>query len=163
MSADRRSRAPRALAGYVEKLTRPALRGFGRDEAALLLDWEAIVGPEVGARTQPLKLSFPKRGERRHATLQLRVDPALALDLQHGADLLAERINAHFGYSLVARLRLTQGPVSPRARRRPLRPPPPLPPERAQALDARLQGIEDESLRAALERLATAVAGKERG
>lgn len=163
MSADRQSRAPRALAGYVEKLTRPALRGFGRDEAALLLDWEAIVGPEIGAVTQPLKLSFPKRGERRHATLQLRVDPALALDLQHGADLLAERINAHFGYSLVTRLRLTQGPVVRRARRQPLRPPPPLPPERAAALEARLEGIADEDLRGALQRLATAVAGKERG
>lgn len=155
--SDRAVGSPRSLAGFVQKLTRPALRGFGRDEAALLIDWEVIVGPDMALHTQPLKLTFPKRGERRNATLHLRVDPGMALDLQHCGDLLAERVNAHFGYALVARLRLSQGPVRPRARRRALQAPPPLPPEEAAALDRRLVGIEDEGLRSALERLATAV------
>src|SRR5690606_16144866 len=51
---DRRARWPSALARFVPRLTRPALRGFAKAEAALLLDWEVIVGPEVAAYTQPL-------------------------------------------------------------------------------------------------------------
>ncbi|HLS68695.1 MAG TPA: DciA family protein [Kiloniellales bacterium] len=154
---DRLFKGPRALANLVPKLTRPALRGFSRAEAALLTDWEEIVGAQVSTYTQPVKLSFPKRAERREATLHLRVDPSMALDLQHSGDLLVERINTHFGYSLVARLRLQQAPVRARKRRAPLSAPPPLPPERAGALQKQLAAIDDQDLREALERLARAM------
>lgn len=157
--ADRRSRSPQALARFVPKLTRPALRGFSRAEAVLLTDWEEIVGRQVAGYTQPVKLTFPKRDERLNATLHLRVHPAMALDLQHSGDLLAERINTHFGYALVARLRLVQAPLHRRKERQPLRLPPDLPPERAEVLEQQLTGIDDGDLREALERLARAVHG----
>lgn len=159
-SRDRRARGPSALARFVPRLTRPALRGFAKAEASLLLDWEAIVGPEVAAYTQPLKLAFPTREEKRNATLHLRVDPAMALDLQHSGDLLAERVNMYFGYALVARLRLKQGPVRRKAARPPLQVPAPLPPARAAGLNRRLSAIDDPGLREALERLGTAVGSK---
>ncbi|HLW27634.1 MAG TPA: DciA family protein [Kiloniellales bacterium] len=157
--ADRRSRSPQALARFVPKLTRPALRGFSRAEAVLLTDWEEIVGRQVATYTQPVKLTFPKRDERINATLHLRVHPAMALDLQHSGDLLAERINTHFGYGLVARLRLIQAPLHRREERRPLSLPPDLPHDRAQVLERKLAGIEDGDLRKALEALARAVQG----
>lgn len=156
---DRRSRSPQALARFVPKLTRPALRGFSRAEAALLTDWEEIVGQQVATYTQPIKLTFPKRHERLRATLHLRVHPAMALDLQHSGDLLAERVNTHFGYALVERLRLVQAPLRTRTQRQPLQAAPALPPERANALQQRLSAIDDTGLREALERLARAVHG----
>lgn len=157
---ERRYGRPRALATFVPRLTRPVLRGFSRAEATLLMDWEEIVGPEIAPFTQPIKLTFPKRDERLEATLHLRVDPAMAQDLQHSGDLLVERINTHFGYSLIARLRLQQAPVTSRQRRPPLGLVSELPPERAQGLQKRLSNIEDPGLREALERLARAVASR---
>lgn len=156
---DRRSRSPQALARFVPKLTRAALRGFSRAEAALLTDWDEIVGPQVAVYTQPIKLTFPKRDERLNATLHLRVHPGMALDLQHSGDLLAERVNTHFGYALVARLRLLQAPLHMRPQRPPLQAIPDLPPERATALQQQLSVIDDSGLREALERLARAVHG----
>src|SRR5690625_950874 len=143
---ERRCGRPRALATFVPRLARPVLRGFSRAEATLLMDWEEIVGPEIAPFTQPIKLTFPKRDERLEATLHLRVDPAMALDLQHSGDLLVERINTHFGYSLIARLRLQQAPVRARKRRAPLSAPPPLPPERAGALQMQLAAVDDQDM-----------------
>ena len=45
------------------------------------------------------------------ATLVVRVESAFALELQHLAPLLIERINAHYGWRCVGRLVLKQGPV----------------------------------------------------
>ena len=56
---DRRTRGPTALALFIPKLTRPALRGFSRAEAALLNDWEEIVGRQIALYTQPVNLLFP--------------------------------------------------------------------------------------------------------
>ncbi|MGH7090526.1 MAG: DUF721 domain-containing protein, partial [Stellaceae bacterium] len=125
--------------------------------AQLVTEWAAIVGPDWAEKMAPERLSFPP-GERRDGTLHLRVAPALALEVQHRAPLLLERINGFFGYGAVARLKLVQGPL-PRASR-PKRPDPPvLPAAEKAALDRRLAGIEDEELREALRRLGTAVLG----
>ena len=56
------------------------------------------------------------------ATLIVRVESAFALELQHLAPLVIERVNAHYGWRCVGRLVLKQGPVP---RPRPARPAPP--------------------------------------
>ena len=56
----------------------------------------------------PLKLAFP-RGERRDGTLILRVRGSFAIELQHMAPQLLERINGYLGYGAVARLKFEQG------------------------------------------------------
>lgn len=155
-TADRRTRSPLALAPLVERVTRPLLAGRSRAEASLQLDWPTIVGPLVADHARPEGLRFPRREERREATLRIVVDPAFALDLQHLEPVLIDRINAHFGFRLVARLQLRQGPV-----RRNGRPPRPevrdLPAVRAALLPAiETTGIADPGLAAALDRLGRA-------
>ena len=54
------------------------------------------------------------------ATLVVRVESAFALEMQHLAPIVIERVNAHYGWRCVGRLVLKQGPV----RRRPTRPAP---------------------------------------
>ena len=68
---------------------------------------------------------------------------------------MIERINGYLGYRAVARLRLQQGPVS-RAKARP-RPPARLTPAQEAELKARVAGLADAELGAALERLGRAV------
>jgi hypothetical protein len=122
----------------------------------LKAEWAAVVGAELAAATWPEALG-------RDGALKLRVASNLALELQHRAPLVIERINLFFGRAAVARLVLVQGPL-------PLPAPPatamptPLAAEEAEALDLRLGDIADPELRAALARLGRLVlAGARRG
>ena len=122
----------------------------------LKAEWVAVVGAELGATTWPQTLG-------RDGALKLRVVSNAALDLQHRAPLVIERINLFFGRPVVARLVLVQGPLPLATRPRPA-PPVPLATEEAKALDARLAQIGDPELRAALAGLGNLVlAGKARG
>jgi hypothetical protein len=66
--------------------------------------------------------------------------------------MIAERVNGFLGFQAIERIKIVQAPVAPRQTRRP---PPsgPIAPDDAAALSARVAGVEDEALRAALERL----------
>ena len=122
----------------------------------LKAEWAAVVGAALGATTWPAALG-------RDGALKLRVVSSVALDLQHRAPLVIERVNMYFGRSVVARLVLVQGPLPLATRPRPA-PPAPLAAEEAKALDARLGHIADPELRAALAGLGSLVlAGKGRG
>src|SRR6516164_10887193 len=68
----------------------------------LKAEWAAIVGPEWAAVTWPTSLG-------RDGALKLRAASTAALELQHRAPLLIERINLFFGRSVVTRLALVQG------------------------------------------------------
>ena len=69
--------------------------------------------------SQPVKVQSPTRQHGRAAengpapaTLIVRVDTGFALELQHLAPIVIERVNAHFGWRCVSRLMLKQGPVA---------------------------------------------------
>ena len=146
----------RAIAAEIPRVAGAALgkRGFG--EAQLVTQWEAVIGPELAAKLAPERLSFA-RGERKNGTLRLRVTSAFATEAQHLEPVLIERINAFFGYGAVARLAFVQGPplaAAPAAPR-----PRPLDAAERGAIEARVAGIGDPELRAALARLGAAVAG----
>jgi hypothetical protein len=156
---EKRRGSLRAIGAEIPRIAGAALgkRGFG--EAQLVTQWEAVIGAELAEKLTPERLTFP-RGERRNGTLRLRVASAFATEAQHLEPVLIERINAFFGYGAVARLAFTQGP--------PLTAPPPQAPlrklsaEEQRAVDARVAGVADPDLRAALARLGSAVAGSRR-
>lgn len=146
----------RSLGVSVEKLMKPIFgaRGFGA--GTMVADWEKIVGPVLARATMPERIAYPQ-GERSDGTLHLRVASAsLALELQHLEPQMIERINSHFGYRAVARVRLLQGPVkraeSPKPKARPA-----LAPDRKAALERKLGAIDDPGLKAALRALGEAV------
>jgi len=121
--------------------------------ARLKSDWAAIVGTEFAGSTWPEALG-------RSSTLKLRVAPAKALEIQHRAPLLIERVNLFFGREAVTRLALVQGPLPlPSA---PRESPRPLAAGETVALDSRLAEIDDPQLRQALGRLGRAVIASER-
>ena len=93
--------------------------------------------------------------EHRAATLILRVEGVFALELQHLAPMLVERVNAHLGWRCIGKLALRQAPLQGR----PPAKPPPSPPSPAAVERARdlVAGIEDDALRKALVRLGSRV------
>lgn len=160
----------RTLASFVPGLTRAAFEKHGFAAASLITDWTEIVGKDLARLTRPEKLKWPRGIEkyvetddddrgRPGATLTLRVDPAAALDVQYRAAQIIERINGYFGYRAVADLRIVQAGSDDE-----FAPPPPQPaprPHRAAGAPAvataALGAVDDEGLRAALERLAASI------
>jgi hypothetical protein len=134
-----------------------ALAGRGLGEASLIADWPAIVGESIARYARPLQLQWPPRPAKRDpeapiapATLVLRVDGAFALEAQHNAAIIVERVNAHLGWRCVEKIAFRQGPLPPLKAKRPTLP---APSARAQE-EARqaAAAIGDDALREALTR-----------
>src|ERR1700755_1313854 len=96
-----------------------AKQGFAARE--LVTRWTEIIGPELSAHCEPLKMQWPRPVEgqpQEPATLVLRVEGPMALEIQHSSDVILERVTLFCGWSAVGRLALRQGPLSRRARPR---------------------------------------------
>lgn len=143
----------RALATTLPKVTKRALGRRGHAEGALLAEWPSIVGKEIAARCRPQKLSAARPGRHGDGTLTLRVEAGFAVELQHMAPLLIERVNGYLGYRAVSGLRMLQVPAGrqPQAVPRPgVRP---LDAADEHALCRRVEAVADAEVRTALERL----------
>ena len=157
-SKPRRKTWSRPLADLVGSVIDPVFAKQGFSESDLILHWDDIVGERLAAASRPIKLQWPPRPAGRHpdaapqpATLVIRVESGMALELQHSADQVLARVNAHLGWRCIGKLSFRQGPIE-RSERAALRRRAP----GAAALAAaskRVQGVEDEALRAALARL----------
>ena len=156
---------PKPVADLIGPCLGRALAAQGFAAADILAAWPEIVGERLAGFTQPLRIDWPRGAAARErdtrpepATLVIRVESAFALELQHLAPVIIERVNAYYGWRCVGRLVLKQGPV-----RRALAPTKPSAPvladsEREQISQA-LAGIPEERLRMALGRLGEAVVG----
>lgn len=132
-----------------------AKQGFAARE--LVTRWSEIAGPEVAAHSEPLKIQWPRPVEgqpQEPATLVLRVEGPMALEIQHASDVILQRVNRFFGWSAVGRLALRQAPLS--RRDRPRAPRAPDPASVAKVAET-LNSVEDEELRAALARLGASI------
>ena len=132
-----------------------ARQGFAARE--LVTRWSEIAGAEVAAHSEPLKIQWPRPVEgqpQEPATLVLRVEGPMALEIQHGSDVILQRVNRFLGWNAVGRLALRQAPLARRNR-----------PKASLAPDARsvaevektLSSVEDADLRAALARLGASI------
>lgn len=140
---------PRRIGQAVPEVAGKVLGKRGLAFGALITDWPSIVGHQLSLRTAPDKLSFP-RGKREEATLHIRAMGAIALELQHLEPQIVERINGFFGYRAVARIRLIHAPPAARTAA-PVRPRPLSMDEEISVVTA-AAAVEDEELRATLER-----------
>ncbi len=156
----RRSTA-KPLADLLDGCLKPALTAKGFAAVDIIMAWGEIVGPRLADHCEPLKLNWPRQPATTAdvhadpATLMVRVEGAFAIELQHLAPIVIERVNAYYGWRCVGRLSLQQGPVG---RDRALRhtPAPPDPQALADAR-ARIGEMTDEPLREALVRLGGAI------
>ena len=111
----------RPLAEFVQTAIDPVMTRQGFGHSSLILFWDDIAGERLAAISRPVKLQWPARGRDRPsdnasapATLVIRVESGFALELQHLAPVIVERVNAHFGWRCVSRLLLKQGPIAAR-------------------------------------------------
>jgi hypothetical protein len=153
------------LRDSVGKLIGESFRQRGFASAALVTRWAEIAGAEIAAHSEPLKIQWTRpprsqspagvavEGGQEPGTLVLRVEGPAAIEIQHAADVICERVNRFLGWRAVARLALRQAPLR-RGERKPSRT---VDSAAAARIAASLPEIADDDLRQAVARLGAAV------
>jgi hypothetical protein len=132
-----------------------AKQGFASRE--LVTRWPDIVGAHVGANSEPMKIQWVRPvGDNppEPATLVLRVEGPMALEIQHTSDVIIQRVNRFFGWNAIGRIALRQAPLSRKSRRKTA-----TGPDKAAVAKeaASLSAVEDDNLRTALARLGASI------
>jgi len=147
----------RPLAALLGATLNDAFKRQGFASRELVTRWADIVGADVAAHAEPMKIQWPRKVDNQPiepATLVLRVDGPLALEIQHASDVILAQVNRFFGWQAVGRLAIRQAPLrrpDPPKRRRP-------PDATAVARESEaLSGIDDADLRQALARLKVSI------
>ncbi|MGE3148156.1 MAG: DUF721 domain-containing protein [Pseudorhodoplanes sp.] len=149
-------RPARSLADLTAGLLAESFRKQGFASAALVTRWTEIVGAEIAAHAQPVKIQWPRQADRdapQPGTLVLRVEGPAAIEIQHLAGVIIERVNRFFGWQAIGKLGLRQAPLS-RPAKKPVRR---IDPQIVARIAETLPPIDDVELRAALARLGAAV------
>lgn len=134
------------LGTLVPRLTRSAFRRMSPAAAQVMADWAGIVGPLLASVSAPRRMAG--------STLTITCSGPVAIELQHYAGELIERINIHLGSPTVRALRFVQTalptpqPVAPRAR---------VSPAAAAAAESAVSALPEGELREALAALGRAV------
>jgi hypothetical protein len=176
----------KALGTEVGALLKPLQTGQGAAakfvSPALLAAWPEIVGERLAGLCLPVQMKAKPKSRSmarsRHkkpgddgAVLEVRADPSVRIDLDYGQALLVERINAFFGYQAVGSLKVLDKPMAAAKTANSVLSAPGFAPTSEATAQARAQVkaqaqkqaraqamlVQDDALRAALERLGAAV------
>ena len=154
----KRYRGPRQLSEFTPKALSSAAAKLGFGESDIILHWTDIAGERLAEVSEPQRLRWPVQPANRQpgvnpepAALVLQVEGAFAIEFQHLAPILIERINTRLGWRCVGRILLRQGPIRrrPKGRGR-------IPAPTAEAISMASQhtrDIKSDALREALNRL----------
>jgi hypothetical protein len=151
-SGARRARGPMRAGALLASRIRTAGESRGFAVSRLLTHWAEIAGEDLARVAQPVEVSY---GKGFGATLTILASGAHAPMIEMQKERLREKVNACYGYNAISRIRITQtarsGFAEPQAEfaGKPAEPSP----EVAEAAHRTVEGVADETLRAALEAL----------
>jgi len=156
LTAMNKRSSPKPLAELVSACVSDVFARQGFTSCEIVTHWDDIVGPEIAALAEPVRMQWVRSrdpDEAPPATLVLRVDGPAALEIQHMCGVILERVNRYLGWQAVGRIALRQAPLTRRRRE----PRPRIDDGAAAAIAAEMVGIADDGLRAALGRLGAAI------
>ncbi len=151
----RRKRGFERAASLVQGRIRSAGESRGFAVSRLLTHWAEIVGPEIASVARPVEVNY---GKGFGATLTILTTGANAPMLEMQKEVIRQKVNACYGYAAIQKVRLTQTAatgfaegqavfetrLAPEAQQEPAVP---------EVVSEAANGIYDDSLRVALERL----------
>jgi hypothetical protein len=150
-------RSARPLADLVGPALTAAFKRQGFASGELVTHWEDIVGGEIAAHCEPMRINWPRQRDAEEpepATLVLRCQGPAAIEIQHLAGVIVERVNRFLGWRAIDNISIRQAPLVRRARPQP---PPTIDAAEARRIADQMTDIADDNLRAALGRLGAAV------
>ncbi len=162
MAGKRRDRNPVPVSDLVTEILDPMLRKRAGISIGLIQSWEEIAGPRLAEHSRPEKIQWPRRMHEddpfEPAVLVVACEGASAIYLQHETGEIIGRINAFLGFAAIGRIKIVQKPLTstvakPRPRPRPLTS------GETTRLSETVGKIEDDDLRASLERLGATILG----
>ena len=155
---------PRPLSEFLGATLGGVLTEQGFASTEIIARWADIVGQEIAAHSEPMKINWPRvkndtgdDDQSEPATLVLRVEGPMALEIQHLSAVILERVNRFFGWQAIGRIALRQAPLH---RQSPKKMPAPPDPAVTARLAETMPEVEDEALRQALERLGASIKQK---
>ncbi|CAH2397577.1 DUF721 domain-containing protein [Mesorhizobium escarrei] len=156
---------PVPVSDLATQILDPVLRKRAGMSIGLVQSWEEIAGPRLASRSRPEKIQWPRRMHEddpfEPAVLVVACDGMAALHLQHETGEIINRVNAFLGFNAIGRIRIVQKPVTvDKGRLEPsLRP---LTAAEKVKLSGTVGMIEDDGLRASLERLGATILGQKK-
>jgi hypothetical protein len=147
---------PKQLRDLAGKIVGESFRRQGFASAELVTRWSDIAGADIAALSEPVKIQWQRAAasdDPEPGTLVLRVEGPAAIEIQHVANLICERVNQFLGWRAVGRLALRQAPLR-RGGRKTIRSADPAATAR---IAANLTDIGDEALKDALARLGASI------
>jgi len=151
----------RSIGTVLGRIISPTLKKRGFRQIDILAHWPMIVGEQLAALSCPERISRSGRlSPDGGAVLTVKVEGAMALEVQHMSPLILERINQHYGAGSITRLNIVQGPLpldylQARQKRQT-----PLTETELDEAEAVLDGFENSRLKQALARLGARVKRK---
>ena len=134
---------PRPLSEFSGATLSDVLKRQGFASTEIIARWADIVGAEIAAHSEPIKINWPRgvgEAAAEPATLVLRVEGPAAIEIQHLSAVILERVNRFFGWQAIGRIGLRQAPLR---RREPAKAAPALDPAAAARIAESLPQIED--------------------
>ncbi len=123
----------RVVGAFVAKATSKAREKHGLHAAEIVINWPAIVGPDLAAYTAPRRIRWPKAPDRltdrpsfapgsglqkrtggmpmQKTTLEIWVAGGRAHEIPYLKGPIMARINAYFGYRAITDILPVDGPV----------------------------------------------------
>ncbi|MGB3540464.1 MAG: DUF721 domain-containing protein [Mesorhizobium sp.] len=154
---------PVPVSDLASRILDPMLRKRAGISIGLVQSWDEIAGPRLSKHSRPEKIQWPRRLHEddpfQPATLVIACEGMAALHLQHETGEIIARVNSFLGFNAIARVRIVQKPlIGEKAKRKPsfrqLSGP------EQEKLSGTVGMIEDDGLRASLERLGATILGE---
>lgn len=154
---------PVPVSDLAARILDPVLRKRAGMSIGLVQSWEEIAGPRLAKQSRPEKIQWPRRMHEddpfEPAVLVIACEGMAALHLQHETGEVISRVNAFLGFNAIGRIKIVQKPLTgEKVRRKPVFRP--LTEPEQKKLTGTVGLIEDEGLRASLERLGATIIGE---
>lgn len=165
MAGNRPNRNPVPVSDLAAGILDPVLRKRAGISIELVQSWEEIAGPRLAGLSRPQKIQWPRRMHEddpfQPAVLVVACEGMAALHLQHETGEVIGRVNAFLGFNAIDRIKIVQKPLTnDKIRRKPsFRP---LTEPERKKLSGTVELIEDDNLRASLERLGATILGEKK-
>ena len=149
----------RAVGAVLGRVVGAVMRKRGFRDIDVWSHWPAIVGEELAAFSIPERISRRGGNSGKGAVLTVRVEGAMAPEVQHMVPLILQRLNGHYGAGSITELKIIQGPLPANYRRHFVKPPNPA---EVHAAAQALGDFPDGPLKVALSRLGARISRKVR-
>jgi len=155
-----KKRGMKDISHVLDNYTKPFFKRRGFAENKIITDWEKIVGSTLAKYSTPRKLTF-NRDKRADGTLHIEVyDSGMAMQMTYIEPVVIEKIATYFGYRSVVKIKIIQKP-SPMMEEDIFEyKAPKISAEKQTAMEALLDGVEDEDMRKVLLSLGSNISDK---